>query len=149
MGLNCGYCCCSCSICFCFLLLLFNSVSRTGLGGYQQLYPPPPNTHTHARTRKNKQHADTDARIKYHEWFAVITDRETVDMISKSVNSLTKSIALAATNWNETKERRMIWVLSFTQITTQSQVPLPLIFLSCYAFTILPALSALCQTHAC
>ena len=31
----------------------------------------------------------------------------------------------------------------------QSQVLLPLIFLSCYTFTILPALSALHQTHAC
>ena len=30
-----------------------------------------------------------------------------------------------------------------------SQVPLPLIFLSCYTFTVLPALSALRQTHAC
>ena len=28
-------------------------------------------------------------------------------------------------------------------------VPLPLIFLSCYTFTVLPALSALHQTHAC
>ena len=34
-------------------------------------------------------------------------------------------------------------------VTTQSQVLLPLIFLSCYTFTILPALSALRQTHAC
>ena len=33
-------------------------------------------------------------------------------------------------------------------VTTQSQVLLPLIFLSCYTFTILPALSALHQTHA-
>ena len=33
-------------------------------------------------------------------------------------------------------------------VTTQSQVPLPLIFLSCYTFTVLPALSALRQTHA-
>ena len=32
---------------------------------------------------------------------------------------------------------------------TQSQVPLPLIFLSCYTFTFVPALSALRQTHAC
>ena len=30
-----------------------------------------------------------------------------------------------------------------------SQVLLPLIFLSCYTFTVLPALSALRQTHAC
>ena len=28
-------------------------------------------------------------------------------------------------------------------VTTQLQVPLPLIFLSCYTFTVLPALSAL------
>ena len=35
------------------------------------------------------------------------------------------------------------------RVTTQSQVPLPLIFLSCYTFTVLPALSALRQTHAC
>ena len=34
-------------------------------------------------------------------------------------------------------------------VTTQSQVPLPLIFLSCYTFTVLPTLFALCQTHAC
>ena len=33
-------------------------------------------------------------------------------------------------------------------VTTQSQVPLPLIFLSYYTFTVLPALSALRQTHA-
>ena len=31
----------------------------------------------------------------------------------------------------------------------QLQVPLPLIFLSCYTFTVLPALSTLHQTHAC
>ena len=34
-------------------------------------------------------------------------------------------------------------------VTTQSQALLPLIFLSCYTFTVLPSLSALCQTHAC
>ena len=34
-------------------------------------------------------------------------------------------------------------------VATHSQVPLPLIFLSSYTFTVLPALSALHQTHAC
>ena len=34
-------------------------------------------------------------------------------------------------------------------VTTQSQVPLPLIFLSYCTFTVPPALSALRQTHAC
>ena len=31
----------------------------------------------------------------------------------------------------------------------QSQVPLPLIFLSCCTFTVLPTLSTLCQIHTC
>ena len=38
---------------------------------------------------------------------------------------------------------------SYWIFTMQSQVPLPLIFLSCYTFTVLPALSALRQTHIC
>jgi len=34
-------------------------------------------------------------------------------------------------------------------VSTQSQVPLSLIFLIYYTFTVLPALSALRQAHAC
>ena len=45
------------------------------------------------------------------------------------------------TEWN-TK------LLACATSTTQSQVPLPLVFLSYYTFTVLPALSAFCQTHA-
>ena len=35
----------------------------------------------------------------------------------------------------------MILIQKLACVTTQSQVPLPLIFLSCYTFTVLPALS--------
>ena len=44
-----------------------------------------------------------------------------------------------------------LWVGSklLVCVTMQSQVPPPPIFLSCYTFTVLPALSTLHQTHAC
>ena len=50
-----------------------------------------------------------------------------------------------ATKYTEIRDLCNTW----KKILMQSQVPLPLIFLSCYTFTVLPALSTLRLTHAC
>ena len=50
-----------------------------------------------------------------------------------------------ATEYTEIRDLCNTW----EKILMQSQVPLPLIFLSCYSFKVLPALSALRLTHAC
>ena len=42
-----------------------------------------------------------------------------------------------------------VCLINIEKSLTQLQVLLPLIFLSCYTFTVLPALSALRQTHTC
>ena len=76
--------------------------------------------------------------------------RHAVDVAARSRDRTLTLHVLVSDFDRECKERVLVKNTKLLAcVTTHSQVPLPLIFLSSYTFTVLPALSALHQTHAC
>ena len=97
------------------------------------------------------------SRLDYCNSLLVGTPNSVIQPMQKVQNTAARLILRAPRHQNCTPLLQQLHWLPVSErikyktarVTTQSQVPLPLIFLSCYTFTVLPALSALRQTHAC
>ena len=93
------------------------------------------------------------SRLDYCNSLLMGTPNSVIQLMQKVQNTAARLILRAPRRQNCTPLLQQLHWLPIPKllacVTVQSQVPLPLNFLSYYTYTVLPALSALCQTHAC